>query len=116
MLIRWNFYCYRLKVDKNGGAWCPKHIVARGLKEYLQINLLQVHAITAVRSQGRFGRGQGQEYTEAYVIEYWRPGFANWTRWRNTQTKEVTSFLKDFVRLSIYEESTLMQMTLPFRF
>lgn len=98
MLIRWNFYCYRLKVDNNGGAWCPKHIVARGLKEYLQIDLLQVHAITAVRSQGRFGRGQGQEYTEAYVIDYWRPGFAKWKRWRNTQTKEVTSFFKVFVR------------------
>lgn len=80
---------YRLKVDNNGGAWCPKHMVSRGLKEYLQIDLLQMHAITEVRSQGRFGRGQGQEYTEAYVIDYWRPGFTNWKRWKNTQSKEV---------------------------
>ncbi|XP_055299396.1 discoidin domain-containing receptor 2-like, partial [Sitodiplosis mosellana] len=79
----------RLKVDNNGGAWCPKHIVSRGLKEYLQIDLLQMHVISAIRSQGRFGRGQGQEYTEAYVVEYWRPGFTKWERWKNTQNKEI---------------------------
>lgn len=64
-------------------------MVSRGLKEYLQIDLLQMHAITAIRSQGRFGRGQGQEYTEAYVVEYWRQGFTKWERWKNTQNKEV---------------------------
>lgn len=83
------FNIFRLKVDNNGGAWCPKHIVSRGLKEYIQIDLLQMHAITAIRSQGRFGRGQGQEYTEAYVVEYWRQGFTKWERWKNTQNKEV---------------------------
>lgn len=63
-------------------------MVSRALKEYLQIDLLQPHVITAVRTQGRFGRGQGQEYTEAYVIEYWRPGM-KWTRWKNAQGKEI---------------------------
>ncbi|XP_018792615.1 PREDICTED: discoidin domain-containing receptor 2 isoform X3 [Bactrocera latifrons] len=79
----------RLKVDNNGGAWCPKHMVSRGLKEYLQIDLLLVHVITAVRTQGRFGKGQGQEYTEAYVLEYWRPGFEKWLRWKTIQGKEI---------------------------
>ncbi|XP_055850149.1 discoidin domain-containing receptor 2-like isoform X2 [Episyrphus balteatus] len=79
----------RLKIDNNGGAWCPKHMVSRGLKEYLQIDLLQVHVITSIRTQGRFGKGQGQEYTEAYVLEYWRPGFTNWIRWKNIQGKEI---------------------------
>ncbi|XP_011176649.1 discoidin domain-containing receptor 2 isoform X2 [Zeugodacus cucurbitae] len=79
----------RLKVDNNGGAWCPKHMVSRGLKEYLQIDLLQVHVITAIRTQGRFGKGQGQEYTEAYVLEYWRPGFEKWLRWKTIQGKEI---------------------------
>lgn len=78
----------RLKVDVNGGAWCAKHMVSRALKEYLQVDLLQPHVITAVRTQGRFGRGQGQEFTEAYVIEYWRPGM-KWTRWKSAQGKEV---------------------------
>ncbi|XP_067620630.1 discoidin domain-containing receptor 2-like [Eurosta solidaginis] len=79
----------RLKVDNNGGAWCPKHMVSRGLKEYLQIDLLQVHVVTAIRTQGRFGKGQGQEYTEAYVLEYWRPGFEKWLRWKSIQGKEI---------------------------
>ncbi|XP_073823339.1 smoke alarm isoform X1 [Musca autumnalis] len=79
----------RLKTDNNGGAWCPKHMVSNALKEYLQVDLLSVHVITAVRTQGRFGKGQGQEYTEAYVLEYWRPGFTSWKRWKNTQGKEI---------------------------
>ncbi|XP_061386918.1 discoidin domain-containing receptor tyrosine kinase B-like, partial [Musca vetustissima] len=78
-----------LKVDNNGGAWCPKHMVSRGLKEYLQIDLLQVHVLTAIRTQGRFGKGQGQEYTEAYVVEYWRPGMEAWRRWKTFQGKEI---------------------------
>lgn len=64
-------------------------MVSRGLKEYLQIDLLQVHVVTALRTQGRFGKGQGQEYTEAYVVEYWRPGFEKWLRWKTIQGKEV---------------------------
>ncbi|XP_033150758.1 discoidin domain-containing receptor 2 [Drosophila busckii] len=79
----------RLKVDNNGGAWCPKHMVSRALKEYLQIDLLQVHLVSAIRTQGRFGKGQGQEYTEAYVLEYWRPGFEKWLRWKSIQGKEI---------------------------
>ncbi len=64
-------------------------MVSRGLNEYLQIDLLQMHVLTAIRTQGRFGKGQGQEYTEAYVVEYWRPGFVKWERWKNIQGKEV---------------------------
>ncbi|XP_036678481.3 uncharacterized protein smal isoform X1 [Drosophila suzukii] len=79
----------RLKNDNNGGAWCPKHMVSNALKEYLQVDLLQTHVITAIRTQGRFGKGQGQEYTEAYVLEYWRPGFDKWQRWKNIQGKEI---------------------------
>jgi len=65
-------------------------MVSNALKEYLQVDLLQTHVITAIRTQGRFGKGQGQEYTEAYVLEYWRPGFDKWQRWKNTQGKEVS--------------------------
>lgn len=82
-------FLFRLKTDNNGGAWCPKHMVSNALKEYLQVDLLQTHVITAIRTQGRFGKGQGQEYTEAYVLEYWRPGFDKWQRWKNIQGKEV---------------------------
>ncbi|ALC38378.1 Ddr [Drosophila busckii] len=64
-------------------------MVSRALKEYLQIDLLQVHLVSAIRTQGRFGKGQGQEYTEAYVLEYWRPGFEKWLRWKSIQGKEI---------------------------
>ncbi|TDG47247.1 hypothetical protein AWZ03_006378 [Drosophila navojoa] len=64
-------------------------MVSNALKEYLQVDLLQTHVITAIRTQGRFGKGQGQEYTEYYVLEYWRPGFDKWQRWKNTQGKEI---------------------------
>uniref|UniRef100_A0A1I8PY60 Protein kinase domain-containing protein n=1 Tax=Stomoxys calcitrans TaxID=35570 RepID=A0A1I8PY60_STOCA len=83
------YFLILLKVDNNGGAWCPKHMVSRGLKEYLQIDLLQVHVLTGIRTQGRFGRGQGQEYTEAYVVEYWRPGMEGWKRWKSIHGKEI---------------------------
>lgn len=88
----------RLRNDNNGGAWCPKHMVARGLKEYLQVDLLQMHVVTAIKTQGRFGKGQGQEYTETYVVEYWRPGFLKWERWKSIQGKEVNiiSFVQFF--------------------
>lgn len=94
MFLHFFYFIFsRLKIDNNGGAWCPKHIVARGLKEYLQIDLLQMHVVTGIKTQGRFGKGQGQEFTESYVIEYWRPGFTKWVRYRNTQGKEVSGFI-----------------------
>lgn len=81
---------FRLRIDNNGGAWCPKHMVSRNLNEYLQIDLLSQHVITSIKTQGRFGKGQGQEFTEAYVLEYWRPTFGTkWKRWKNLQGKEV---------------------------
>lgn len=66
-------------------------MVSRNLNEYLQIDLLSLHAITSIKTQGRFGKGQGQEFTEAYVVEYWRSSFGSkWKRWKNIQGKEVS--------------------------
>lgn len=79
----------RLRNDKNGGAWCPRQMVSRDAKEYLEINLEELYVITGGRTQGRFGNGQGQEYAEEYMIEYWRPGFTKWIRWKNRDGKEV---------------------------
>ncbi|XP_068918044.1 discoidin domain-containing receptor 2 [Tenebrio molitor] len=79
----------RLRNDKNGGAWCPRQMVSRDAKEYLEINLKELHVITGCRTQGRFGNGQGQEYAEEYMIEYWRPNFTKWIRWKNHSGKEL---------------------------
>ncbi|XP_022905687.1 discoidin domain-containing receptor 2 [Onthophagus taurus] len=81
----------RLRNDKNGGAWCPRHMVSRDAKEYLEINLEELHVVTGGRTQGRFGNGQGQEYAEEYMLDYWRPGFSKWVRWKNREGKELLS-------------------------
>ena len=33
------------------------------------------HVITEVLTQGRFANGEGQEYAQAYRIQYWRQGW-----------------------------------------
>lgn len=64
-------------------------MVSKDAKEYLQVDLEELHVITGARTQGRFGNGQGQEYTEEYMMDYWRPGFSKWARWRNREGKTV---------------------------
>ncbi|XP_043286317.1 discoidin domain-containing receptor 2 isoform X2 [Venturia canescens] len=73
----------RLHIDKGGGAWCPKNMVTKEGKEYLEVNLHNPRIITSTQTQGRFGNGHGVEYTEEYFIEYWRPGFNKWVRWKD---------------------------------
>ena len=47
------------------------------------------HVITGVQSQGRYDRGRGQEYVEEYTLEYRRPGFTDWRRYKRWDKKEV---------------------------
>ncbi|KAK6628865.1 hypothetical protein RUM43_002682 [Polyplax serrata] len=79
----------RLRNDKNGGAWCPKKMVDKEATEYLEVNLHVLHVITGTKTQGRFGNGQGQEYAEEFMLEYWRPGSSEWVRWRNRSKHEI---------------------------
>ena len=37
----------------------------------------------------RFGNGQGAEFAESYLLEYWRPRLGRWVRYRNIQNSEV---------------------------
>lgn len=101
----------RLRIDNNGGAWCPKHMVSRNLNEYLQIDLLSLHAITSIKTQGRFGKGQGQEFTEAYVVEYWRSSFGSkWKRWKNIQGKEVSKECTAWDGLGLLNDDEAMRV------
>ncbi|XP_020292195.1 uncharacterized protein LOC109858901 [Pseudomyrmex gracilis] len=61
-----------IRQEKNGGAWCPKAQISSAIREYLEIDLTRDHLITWTETQGRFGNGQGQEYAEAFFLEYWR--------------------------------------------
>ncbi|XP_058790512.1 discoidin domain-containing receptor 2-like [Phymastichus coffea] len=80
----------RLGQDINGGAWCPKSQITTETTEWIEIDLRRVHVITATGSQGRFGNGQGVEFAEAYLLEYWRPALGGkWVRYRDVQGEEV---------------------------
>lgn len=79
----------RLNQDIKGGAWCPRSQITTESTEWLEIDLHSVHVITGTGTQGRFGNGQGQEYAEAYVIEYWRPKLGKWVRYRTVEGQEV---------------------------
>lgn len=58
-------------------------------EEWLQIDLKTVHMITSTGTQGRFGNGQGVEFAEAYMLEYWRPRLSKWIRYHNSKGEEV---------------------------
>ncbi|XP_018048990.1 PREDICTED: discoidin domain-containing receptor 2-like [Atta colombica] len=79
----------RLRQDRGGGAWCPRNMVTKEGKEYLEVNLHTPRLLTSTKTQGRFGNGNGVEYTEEYFVEYWRPGFNKWVRWRNRRGIEL---------------------------
>lgn len=79
----------RVRTENHGGAWCPKPQITAEPKEWIEIDLHSVHVITGVETQGRFGNGQGQEFAEAYVLEYWRPRLGKWVRYRNIKGIEV---------------------------
>ena len=80
---------FRVRVDQNGGAWCPKNMIGKEGKEWLEIDLGSVHTISATETQGRFGNGQGVEFSEAYLLEYFRPRLAKWVRYRTRENTEV---------------------------
>ena len=63
---------FRVRQDIRGGAWCPRSVIQVGVEEWLEVNLHTEHWITGAETQGRFGGGQGQEFTEQYQIQYWR--------------------------------------------
>lgn len=80
---------YRLRTERNGGAWCPKLQATTEPKEWLEIDLHNVYLLTGTSTQGRFGNGQGVEFAEAYILEYWRPKLGKWFRYRDTKGQEV---------------------------
>lgn len=77
----------RIRQEKNGGAWCPKAQISSAIREYLEIDLTRDHLIAWTETQGRFGNGQGQEYAEAFFLEYWRD--TKWHQYKNLKGDRV---------------------------
>ena len=46
--------------------------------------------ISGIELQGRFGNGEGKEFTEQYRLEYWRDGFNRWRRYKDKDKYEVS--------------------------
>lgn len=83
--------CYRIRQEKNGGAWCPKAQISSEVREYLEIDLDEDHLVTWTETQGRFGNGQGQEFTETFTIEYWRKSIGRWVEYKDSRDNKVTN-------------------------
>lgn len=81
---------FRLKWEGNGGAWCPKGMISNDGRQYLEVNLQGLHAVTAIKSQGRYSNGSGKEFVEEIMIDYWRPSSNKWTRWKGRDGKQVS--------------------------
>ncbi|CAL4145492.1 unnamed protein product [Meganyctiphanes norvegica] len=79
----------RAHVEVGGGAWCPRNMVNREGKEFIEVNLDHVHVVTKVEVQGRFGNGKGQEFTEQYKLHYWRPGLQHWVTYKDGHGNEM---------------------------
>ncbi|CAG9857262.1 unnamed protein product [Phyllotreta striolata] len=79
----------RIRTDKNGGAWCPLKQATTEPEEWIQLDLRTVYMVTATETQGRFGNGQGIEFAEAYMVEYWRPRLQKWIRYHDVKGEEV---------------------------
>ncbi|XP_063215521.1 discoidin domain-containing receptor 2-like [Bacillus rossius redtenbacheri] len=79
----------RIRQEKNGGAWCPKAQISGDVHEYLEVDLGRPHLVTWAETQGRFGNGQGQEYAEAYLLEYWRRELNQWVVYKDSRGQKV---------------------------
>lgn len=96
-----------MRTDKFGGAWCPLKQATAEPEEWIQIDLKTVHMITATETQGRFGNGQGIEYAEAYMIEYWRPRLQKWIRYHNAKGEEVRGFIVSLCGKIVLNDPTI---------
>lgn len=83
-------FTFRIRQEKNGGAWCPKAQISSDIKEYLEVDLTRNHLITWTETQGRFGNGQGQEFAEAFLVEYWRPALNQWIVYKDSRGEKVS--------------------------
>lgn len=88
-LLKYLHLCFRIRQEKNGGAWCPKAQISSDVKEYLEVDLQRNHLMTWTETQGRFGNGQGQEYAEAFLVEYWRNSLGQWITYKDSRGEKV---------------------------
>lgn len=80
--------------DKSGGAWCPSKQLGPDTSgtEWIQVDLGSLHVVTGVATQGRFGKGLGQEFTEWYSLYYSRQTIpVKWIKWKSLDGRTVSN-------------------------
>ncbi|XP_039204914.1 discoidin domain-containing receptor 2 isoform X1 [Crotalus tigris] len=79
----------RLGSEDGDGAWCPEvPVEPDDLKEFLEVDLHELHFITLVGTQGRHAGGHGNEFAPMYKINYSRDG-TRWISWQNRHGRQV---------------------------
>ncbi|CAF4052981.1 unnamed protein product [Rotaria sp. Silwood2] len=80
----------RIRIELEGGAWCPNKPIGPKSYEYVQIELHKLYFINAIETQGRFDNGHGNEYAEYYQIEYQRENnSSHWITFYNKKTNKT---------------------------
>ena len=64
-------------------------MIGKDGSEWIEISLDKIHVITGTETMGRFGNGQGAEFAENYMLEYFRPRLNKWVRYRSIENTEV---------------------------
>ncbi len=84
------FYLNRIRIELEGGAWCPDKPIGPKSYEYIQVELHKLFFINAIETQGRFDNGQGNEYAEYYQIQYQRDNNSSyWMDYFNKKTNKT---------------------------
>ena len=76
-------------MEHGGGAWCPANPIGPGSYEWISVKLRNLHVLTGIELQGRFGNGQGVEFAEAFKIHYKRGNSTGWREYKNNKQKSV---------------------------
>lgn len=56
--------------------------------------------MTWTETQGRFGNGQGQEYAEAFLVEYWRSALNQWITYKDSRGEKVRYIVSNSIQLT----------------
>ena len=60
------------------------------------MDLKKEFRISRVGSQGRYGQGQGKEFAEHYLLEYWRQALGKWVTYSNHTGHQVRMYVSSY--------------------
>uniref|UniRef100_A0AC35UG57 Protein kinase domain-containing protein n=1 Tax=Rhabditophanes sp. KR3021 TaxID=114890 RepID=A0AC35UG57_9BILA len=79
----------RIRTESGSGAWCPSAQINANFSEWIEVVFESNTLITAIETQGRFGMGEGQEFSSMYRIEYKREGMGPYAKYIDASGNEL---------------------------